>query len=372
MAISHRAHVQSLLLNPATPVSTGLRELVVLATELQDPTTAAWARQEIDGHPATGPLPNYRKVTAPIIGAAMPNGREVRRQLSLADLPPDRRDEIARLDAALGLHQGIATLEARRTLYAASPDPVFRPGLPDIPELIRLMPARDDGLNFVTLYWDIGANRVNDVLAKIRTAAEEMVRMLAIPYPYPDENDQSEGTLAKVTINRREIARMMRDMQKEFDKHPIQVPIQADPQIQLGSDNPNASTTINNNFGVIFHASADGAQVALNNSGTINQQQNHGDQVAPGFEPLAQAVALVMQGLAKVELTDDDRRDAEEAAAEIVAEVTSDQPNSGKIRRAVNAIKGVLAPIGAGLAGATSAEVQEWARTAIDQLGAAL
>jgi hypothetical protein len=58
--------------------------------------------------------------------------------------------------------------------------------------------------------------------------------------------------------------------------------------------------------------------------------------------------------------------------ADRLAEVTGTQPNPGKIRRAVTAIKGVLAPVAAGLSAATSAEVQEWARTAIDQLGAAL
>lgn len=192
---------------------------------------------------------------------------------------------------------------------------------------------------------------------------------MAAPYPYSDETDQSEGTLAKVTINKRGIARMMRDVQKEFDKHPIQVPIQADPQINPGG-HPTPGTTIYN--GPVFHGNADGAQLAWNNSGEINQQVSHGDQVAPGFEPLAQAVALVMQGLATVELADDDRRDAEEAAAEIVTEVTTDQPDPGKIRRAVKVLKGVLAPIGAGVAGAATAESQEWARTAIDQLGAVL
>ncbi|GAA2530671.1 hypothetical protein [Winogradskya humida] len=145
------------------------------------------------------------------------------------------------------------------------------------------------------------------------------------------------------------------------------MPVEADPHIHP-ADHHAASTTVHNNFGVVFHASAEGAQVATNNSGQINQQQTHGDQLAPWFEPLAQTVALVMQGLALVKLTDDDRRDAEEAAAE----VTTDHPNSSKIRRAVNVLKGVLAPIGAGLATATNAEVQEWARTAIDQLGAAL
>ncbi|MEU4560200.1 hypothetical protein AB0F72_17600 [Actinoplanes sp. NPDC023936] len=52
--------------------------------------------------------------------------------------------------------------------------------------------------------------------------------------------------------------------------------------------------------------------------------------------------------------------------------MTTGQPDPGKIRRAVKVLKGVLAPIGAGVAGAATAESQEWARTAIDQLGAVL
>src|SRR6266545_2310471 len=36
--------------------------------------------------------------------------------------------------------------------------------------------------------------------------------------------DIAGGSMASFSINKREIARMMRDMQREFDKHPIQVP----------------------------------------------------------------------------------------------------------------------------------------------------
>jgi hypothetical protein len=60
-----------------------------------------------------------------------------------------------------------------------------------------------------------------------------------------------------------------------------------------------------------------------NNSGVIDQQQSNGDQMAPGFEALAEAVAHVMQSLATVELTDVGRQVANEAAGEIVAEGTS-------------------------------------------------
>ena len=50
-------------------------------------------------------------------------------------------------------------------------------------------------------------------------------------------------------------------------------------------------------------------------------------------------------------------------------EVTQPQPDRGKIRRAINALKGFLAPIATGLARGGGQGAQEWAKTAIEQLG---
>ena len=59
--------------------------------------------------------------------------------------------------------------------------------------------------------------------------------------------------MAKVSINRAGIAQMMREIQREFDKHPIKVPVDSD-RLSTGT------TTIFN--GPVIHGDANGAQLA--------------------------------------------------------------------------------------------------------------
>lgn len=155
---------------------------------------------------------------------------------------------------------------------------------------------------------------------------------------------------------------MMREIQREFDKHPIRVPIQAHlPQAGLVP-----GTTIYN--GPVIHGSADGAQLAWGNE-TVQQTQGRSEQIAPGFEAMAQAVAKTLERLPDAGLAQDDLHDAEAAARDVLAEVTKPVPDRGKIRRALSSLKGFLAPIAIGLAaGAVEGGAHEWARVAIEQL----
>ena len=93
----------------------------------------------------------------------MHHGSPILHRLGLDELPADRRDQIARLDAALGLHHGVAELEQALTRdgqYLLSPDPVLRPALPEYTEMLTRMPERTDGLTFVVLYWIIDTAKV--------------------------------------------------------------------------------------------------------------------------------------------------------------------------------------------------------------------
>jgi hypothetical protein len=172
------------------------------------------------------------------------------------------------------------------------------------------------------------------------------------------------GGMTRVSINKREIARMMQEIQREFDKHPIRVPVQTDGSIPAGT--APGHTTIYN--GPVIHGNADGAQLAWGNQ-TVHQTQHRTEQVAPGFEAIAQAVVSTLAGLPEVGLAEDDQLDAEAAANEVLDEVTRPEPDRGKIRRALAALKGFLAPVAAGLLTGGAEGAQGWARTAIEQLG---
>jgi hypothetical protein len=173
--------------------------------------------------------------------------------------------------------------------------------------------------------------------------------------------------MADVSINRQEVARMMREIQREFDKHPVRVAVQADPSVTPGDGPGSGGTTIFN--GPVIYGNANGAQLAWGNH-AARQTQKRAEQIAPGFEAIAQAVVKTLEGLPAAGLAQDDRQDAEAAAGEVLAEVTQPEPDRGKIRRALASLKGFLAPIAVAAAeGTAEGSAHEWARMAIEQLG---
>lgn len=120
--------------------------------------------------------------------------------------------------------------------------------------------------------------------------------------------------------------------------------------------------------GPVFHGSVDGAQLAWNNQ-TVTQIRNETQQVALGFEAIAEAVADTLRQLPAFGLLEEDQQDAEAVANEVLTEVVQDEPNRGRIRRAVATLRGYLAPVAAGAALGAGEGTQELARKAIEHLG---
>lgn len=170
--------------------------------------------------------------------------------------------------------------------------------------------------------------------------------------------------MARSGINKQAIARMMRDIQREFDKNPIRVPLEAEAPSILPPSVAAGKTIYN---GPVIYGSADGAQLAWNNE-TVDQSQVRTEQVASGFELLAQAVVSTLQQLSVAGLEEEDQQAAADAANEVLAQVTQSIPHRGKVTRALSALKGALAPVALGLRAGTGDGAREWAKTAIEQL----
>jgi hypothetical protein len=171
--------------------------------------------------------------------------------------------------------------------------------------------------------------------------------------------------MTRVSINHGEIARMMRDIQREFDKHRIAIPITTEgPELPTGTTL--GGTHVYN--GPVIQGDANGAQLAWGNH-TVHQTQNRAEQISPGFEAVTQAVVSLLEQLPAAGLAEDDQQDAEEAANEVLTEVTQPEPDRKKIRRALSSLKGLLAPLATGMASGAGEGVHEWAKTAIEQLG---
>ncbi|MEW1753145.1 hypothetical protein ACIQU1_29025 [Streptomyces angustmyceticus] len=125
---------------------------------------------------------------------------------------------------------------------------------------------------------------------------------------------------------------------------------------------------VHHHDGPVFHGTVSGAQFAWNND-TATQNQQNNSTVAPGFEALAERITALLGDLPQAGLPDQDREDAESAAAEVLAEITGPQPpEETRLRRALALLKGALAPVATGLATGTAVGAQEWARTAIQGL----
>ena len=125
---------------------------------------------------------------------------------------------------------------------------------------------------------------------------------------------------------------------------------------------------VHNYHGPVFNDPVSGAQLAWNNRSVTQNQQNN-TAVAPGFEALAALVKELLRELPKAGLTDRDREDAEAAAQEVLTEITGPQPpEQGRLRRAVNGLKGALAPVATGVAAGTAIGAQEWAESVIGSL----
>lgn len=186
--------------------------------------------------------------------------------------------------------------------------------------------------------------------------------------------------MSKVRINRAEIARMTGEIQREFDKHPIRVPVTADKPIIAGHD-PHATCQYGHQqpvgptyhyHGPVFLGSAEGAQIAWNNK-EVHQSQQRTEQVTPGYEAIAAAVAKVLEGLPASGLSDEEVTDATDAGEAILQEIVKPQPDRSKLRRALATLRGFLYPIATGAVKGTAAGAasgaEEWARIAVQHLG---
>lgn len=165
-------------------------------------------------------------------------------------------------------------------------------------------------------------------------------------------------------INKQGIARMMREIQREFDKHPVSVPIQADsPELH------DRGTNVYN--GPVVNVHGDRPQIAWGNR-DVYQGSNEQNEIAPGFEAIAQALVSTLERIAEVGLDDENRATAEDAANDVLSEVTKVSPDRGVIKRGIAIVKGILAPVALGTQAGISDSAREWAKTAVEQLTSAL
>ena len=169
-----------------------------------------------------------------------------------------------------------------------------------------------------------------------------------------------------IKINRQAIAKAMKEIQREFDKNgPVKIGVEAN----------DAELSATRSVGTVYHgpvviSNGDGAQIAFNNE-NVTQNQVANKQVALGYELIAEAVAETLRRLPEVGLGGDEHKATEEAAHQVLTEVTKTEPNRSIVKSRVALIKGFLVDVASGATTGAAEGAQELAKTAIEQLGSA-
>lgn len=172
---------------------------------------------------------------------------------------------------------------------------------------------------------------------------------------------------SKVSINKQAIAKMQRELQREFDKHPIRVPINADRPELFGQP----TTTVNHYHAPVVTINGDRAQVAWGD-GEIRQDQGTVSQVTSGYEEVARLTAEVLAKLDEFVLTSGEAQDARENGELLLAEVVKPEPDKNVFRRAATMLRGLLASAAMGVNQAVTTESADLARKAIATLSEAV
>lgn len=179
-----------------------------------------------------------------------------------------------------------------------------------------------------------------------------------------EENNVAKG----VSINKRAVSKFQKDIQREFDKRPIEVPINADTARLSGASQP---STVNHYHGPTVTVNGDQAQVAWGD-GTISQERRDVSEVAEGYRDLARILADILAKLDNLPLTEEDNQYTRENAEALLTEVVKAEPDNGVVRRGVTLVKGLLASIATGVNQAVTAESADYARETIAALGNAV
>lgn len=165
-------------------------------------------------------------------------------------------------------------------------------------------------------------------------------------------------------INRQGIQQLQRDLEREFARHPVRVPLEGDTR---GVTFP-SSTTVNNYHGPVVTVNGDHTQLAWNNE-AVNQNQARVEEIAPGYETIARVLTALLAAVNDLGLQEDEVAELTSNAEAVLEEITKPEPERTLVKRGVTMLMGLLAPIVTGVKEAVSDESADLARTFIEGLG---
>ncbi|WIB00340.1 MULTISPECIES: hypothetical protein [unclassified Curtobacterium] len=170
-------------------------------------------------------------------------------------------------------------------------------------------------------------------------------------------------------IDKRQLDKLTKELQREFNKRPLKVPVQPSTASHLPATAP---PTVIHQHGPAVTVNGDGAQLAWGNTGPVHQTQHRVETIAPGLETVAQLLATIVTSSAAFQLSAEDEADLRTTAGEALAETTLAEPDEGKLKKSIRIISGLLAPLIVGVSKGVSDESANLARETIQALSDAV
>ncbi|MGW2748096.1 AbiTii domain-containing protein [Streptomyces sp. NPDC001450] len=188
------------VLNESRPLAPILRQVIALGGHAHSEPLRTWALRELQGYEGTDvPIPDYRKVPAPLVMDGLAGMYQFREQpVSMFDLPDFARDS---LGDELRLGMGVGQIES---LLARNPGQTVQLGPAMAAELAVFM-SQNSRRQVLRLYWAVHPSTLEGVLDQVRTRLVQLVGELraAMPRgqhdPTPDQVAQALQNINIVT-----------------------------------------------------------------------------------------------------------------------------------------------------------------------------
>lgn len=166
------------------------------------------------------------------------------------------------------------------------------------------------------------------------------------------------------TINKKVIQRMTRELEKEFSKNPIKIPVCAS-RLGLSQDEMNIGEQrpvgVVNNFTI---NAAPHSQLAVN-AHEIHQEMNLSGSDEK-IEAMKKLLTEISQKMDSLNLSDEDELELSETVSKASAEIGKQHPDKERLKDFIRLMKRILAPLTlSSLSGASTAVndiAEQWVR----------
>lgn len=199
--MGHRASsllrdIQKGALDSSTAVSDLLRKCVALGGASGSRRLVEWASAELSGYKGTIELPNYRKVSAPLLIDGVAGLNQINRQhIAPSVLPKFAQDHI---NEEVEFKQGVGTIEE---LAAQEGDAVLL-SPPGSADLVRYwnQEQSSDIQSVHRLYWSVSKSEVTGILHQIRNRLVQLIAEFEIEYESGTSTEQAVDRAVQITM----------------------------------------------------------------------------------------------------------------------------------------------------------------------------